>query len=369
MTPSEIKPGMKFGHWTVLKFSHMNKHRIKYFLCRCTCGTERTIRGTALIQGISTACSSQCDNSLVGQRFGRLTVVSRDRSHTGKWFCNCDCGVKNVSLKGSSLKAGMIKSCGCYFNRPGKNGTVSQETLEKYNSLVGKKIGKLLVLRSVDDGNFRCMCDCGKEFSVDKASVFSGNTQSCGCARMDTYLKNQEAKYKSFVGTNVNKLTIDSCYYKNNTFWFDCSCECGKKVTRQATKVANRYYYSCGCAKSSAEEELEKILLKEGVRYKREYKLSDCRDKMPLPFDFAIFNQFGELVGLVELNGRQHYCVGGWSAKERLEYTQRHDKIKLRFCCENDIPLLVIPYQYYNELEKFLMTSDFWQTVTKNFND
>ena len=35
MTPSEIKPGMKFGHWEVIKFDHTNVHRIKYFLCKC----------------------------------------------------------------------------------------------------------------------------------------------------------------------------------------------------------------------------------------------------------------------------------------------------------------------------------------------
>lgn len=369
MTPSEIKPGMKFGHWTVVKFSYTNKHRIKYFLCRCACGTERNVRGTALIQGTSTACSRQCDNNLVGRKFGKLTVVSRDKSHTGKWFCNCDCGTKNISLKGSSLKCGTTKSCGCYFNNPGKNGKLSSETLKKYDSLIGKKVGKLFIVKSKDANNFLCKCDCGKESIVDKASVFLGNTQSCGCARRETYLKNQKEKYDFYIGTKINQLTVNSCYYKNNTFWFDCTCDCGKKVVRQATKIVSKYYYSCGCVKSSAEEEFEKILLKNDVQYKREYKFADCRDKMPLPFDFAIFNQFDELVGLVELNGQQHYCVGGWQTKEKLEYVQKHDEMKQKFCFENDIPLLVIPYQYYNELEKFLTTSDFWQMITKNFND
>ena len=35
MTPSEIMPDMKFGHWKVIKYDHTNKHRIKYFLCKC----------------------------------------------------------------------------------------------------------------------------------------------------------------------------------------------------------------------------------------------------------------------------------------------------------------------------------------------
>lgn len=369
MTPSEIKPGMKFGHWTVEKYSHTNKHRIKYYLCKCDCGTEREVRGTALLQGTSTACCRQCDDNIIGQKFGRLTVVARDKSRVGHWFCNCDCGTKNISLKGASLRAGTIKSCGCYFNNPGKNGKTSNETLQKYNALIGTKSGRLFIEKSYDENNFLCKCDCGKEFTVDKASVFSGNTQSCGCSRKETLLKNQEEKYNAFIGTKVNMLTVDNCYYKNNTFWFDCTCDCGKKTTKQATKVASKYYCSCGCVKSSAEEAFEQILIKNNIKYAREYKFVNCRDKMALPFDFAIFNEFDELLGVVELNGRQHYTIGGWSTKEHLEYVQKHDRIKYRFCCDAGIPLLVIPYQYYGELEKFLKTSDFWQIITKNSND
>ena len=116
---------------------------------------------------------------------------------------------------------------------------------------------------------------------------------------------------------------------------------------------------------------MDKILREKKINFKREYKFDDCRDKMPLPFDFAIFNDEEELVGLIELNGQQHYTEGGWNTKEHLLYVQKHDKIKHRFCEKNKIPFLVIPYQYYDydKLEKFLITSDFWQIITKNFND
>lgn len=368
MTPSEIKPGMKFGHWTVLEYSGTNKHRIKYFLCECECGTKRKVRGTALIQGASRACCRQCDNNLVGQRFGKLTVVKRDKSRMGHWYCQCDCGSPLISLRGTSLRAEKIKSCGCLKGTRYKEHWTEKEN-KKYNEAIGKTFGHLTILRSYNEWYYWCRCKCGKELKVDKKNLLNGNSQSCGCKRAETYLTNKQKEYEEFIGTKINNLTIDRCYYKNNSFWFDCTCSCGKKFTGQATKVASGYYASCGCVKSRAEEEFEQILLKEGIHYKREYKFLDCCDKAPLPFDFAIFNSVDELVGVVELNGQQHYCVGGWSTKKHLEYVQKHDKMKCKFCCENDIPLLVIPFQYYDQLEEFLKTSDFWEIITKNFND
>lgn len=52
---------------------------------------------------------------LVGQRFGRLTVVSQaasDRFHHIRWNCLCDCGKIKVVLS-NSLRYGKTKSCGC----------------------------------------------------------------------------------------------------------------------------------------------------------------------------------------------------------------------------------------------------------------
>lgn len=54
---------------------------------------------------------------LVGQRFGRLTVIARDRESKQKraiWKCLCDCGSETV-VRGSHLRSGKIKSCGCYM--------------------------------------------------------------------------------------------------------------------------------------------------------------------------------------------------------------------------------------------------------------
>lgn len=54
--------------------------------------------------------------NLRGEKFGRLTVIQKshvDLSNSWNWICLCDCG-KIVTVRGSSLTAGVVKSCGCY---------------------------------------------------------------------------------------------------------------------------------------------------------------------------------------------------------------------------------------------------------------
>jgi len=61
--------------------------------------------------------------NLIGQRFGRWTVVARAGSYTNnncglktsipQWVCECDCGTVAIVLS-TNLKSGASKSCGCY---------------------------------------------------------------------------------------------------------------------------------------------------------------------------------------------------------------------------------------------------------------
>jgi len=59
--------------------------------------------------------STRCID-LTGQKFGRLTVISRgenDSHGTARWLCLCECG--NIKLiRGDKLRHNEIMSCGCY---------------------------------------------------------------------------------------------------------------------------------------------------------------------------------------------------------------------------------------------------------------
>ena len=54
---------------------------------------------------------------LVGQVFGKLTVIAEEKKRQGRghvvWWCICACGNK-VLVRGSDLRRGQTRSCGCY---------------------------------------------------------------------------------------------------------------------------------------------------------------------------------------------------------------------------------------------------------------
>ena len=53
---------------------------------------------------------------LTGQRFGRLTVIGlapKGKCRQTRWLCRCDCGTEK-SVQAGHLRNGSIVSCGCY---------------------------------------------------------------------------------------------------------------------------------------------------------------------------------------------------------------------------------------------------------------
>jgi len=58
---------------------------------------------------------------LVGQEFGRLTVIRRTGTKGGcaEWECRCRCGATKVILR-RDLTSGNTKSCGCYRREKSK---------------------------------------------------------------------------------------------------------------------------------------------------------------------------------------------------------------------------------------------------------
>ena len=90
--------------------------------------------------------------NLVGNRFGKLTVISKtDHCIHGSvaWLCKCDCG-NSIEVSTRDLNRGAVKSCGCLKK-------------ERCN-LVGRRFGRLTVIKKESYGShsiYLCKCDCG----------------------------------------------------------------------------------------------------------------------------------------------------------------------------------------------------------------
>lgn len=58
---------------------------------------------------------------LTGQKFNKLTVIALDNSKTKRpyWVCRCDCG-NEISVRADLLKSGNTKACGCLYRKHGQ---------------------------------------------------------------------------------------------------------------------------------------------------------------------------------------------------------------------------------------------------------
>lgn len=111
--------GMRFGKLVAIEpDEEKSGHNIKW-ICRCDCGNIVSVRGTNLRNGSKTSCGCgrRCNPRIIdlsGNKYGKLFVISFAKVEKGDAFfnCRCDCG-NEIIVRGSSLKSGKTKSCGC----------------------------------------------------------------------------------------------------------------------------------------------------------------------------------------------------------------------------------------------------------------
>lgn len=236
---------------------------------------------------------------LTNQKFGLLTVLERDyndpRNKTQKtsfWKCQCECGnIKTVSY--SNLKQGLTKSCGCLLHQP---------KIVEVEDISGQRFGRVVVLER--DYNYR-----------------------------------QEHNLKH-----------------GGSYW-KCQCDCGNVFTTARERLV-RGLYSCGCVLSKGEQYITAYLNSLKIKYKSQYCFPDFKlTSGGIPrFDYALLDSNDSVVCLIEYHGRQHYQYSDsfWDTKENFEKRISRDKEKLKYCQENQIPLEVIPYTQYNQLNTVL---------------
>ena len=178
-----------------------------------------------------------------GQKFGRLTVLSRAEDYISpsgnklvQWLCKCDCG-NEVVVSGSNLKSGRQVSCGCHS---------IEKAREKLDDLTGRRFGRLEVISFSHIANNRmsywnCLCDCGNEVCVSSGNLKCGNTKSCGCYRSD--LQHARKRVKSERLHYIWSSMKQRCSNENNHKYKDYG-ERGISVCKEWEYFENFYRWS-----------------------------------------------------------------------------------------------------------------------------
>lgn len=134
--------GNRYGRLTVIERVANSDSRRVMWRCKCDCGNEAIVSGDCLRWGQTKSCGclrrerfaplthdghSRKLIDLVGNRYGRLTVIRYAGSGVSgaRWVCRCDCG--NITEVASfSLRNGETKSCGCLRRENFKKKTEGQ---------------------------------------------------------------------------------------------------------------------------------------------------------------------------------------------------------------------------------------------------
>lgn len=109
----------------------------------------------------------------------------------------------------------------------------------------------------------------------------------------------------------------------------------------------------CQKYRSRGESYIRSELEKNKITFKEQFRIKECRDKRPLPFDFAVFDSENNLLTLIEYNGRQHYTKGSLFTED-FDDRQKKDSIKINYCKENNIDLLIIPYTSFEDIPNII---------------
>lgn len=98
---------------------------------------------------------------------------------------------------------------------------------------------------------------------------------------------------------------------------------------------------------SRGEIKIEEILKNSGLAFQEEYSFPDLvsSNGRPLRFDFAVFDDEGNIDFLIEYQGVQHYEAkskfGGYTGLRRQQYNDLQKRV---YCKKNNLILIAIPY-------------------------
>lgn len=236
----------------------------------------------------------------------------------------------------------------------------------------GDRFGRLTVLhRDIENLTYGrvawvCQCDCGNQYTVIGKNLKNGNTRSCGClayeSRLEKLSKTPTMNIPSLVGEKEGRLTVIRKATKeeiinrpkNVGYWL-CQCDCGNTHIVSTSDFKRGKVQSCGCLNSKGEAKISSLLEENHINYAKQFYFDDFKSEQGRKyyFDFGVLNKNNQLLYLIEFDGIQHSDIKyqfGTNNLESFEKIKKRDFIKNKYCLDNNIPLIRIPYYHFDNL-------------------
>lgn len=245
------------------------------------------------------------------------------------------------------------QKCGC----PKCKTTSIEDFIKNSSKIHNNKYDYSLVKFVNTKTKIIIICPTHGEFEQLPNNHLNGN--GCNkCGQIKTNIKNN--KLLSYYITKSNELHNYKYIYENENIKIKAqdkiSIICpihGKFIQRISDHISGN-----GCPKcksSKGENKVLKWLIDNNIKFTSQHRFNNCRNKRPLPFDFYLPDHNI----CIEYDGEQHFKPVRFKNMKKdissiYERTKFHDNIKTKFCEDNDIKLLRIPYTKYNEIEQIL---------------
>lgn len=118
---------------------------------------------------------------------------------------------------------------------------------------------------------------------------------------------------------------------------------------RNFTQHKGQLCSNCYRKESIGEFKIRKYLEKQNIEFVQEKWFPDCRDINPLPFDFYL----PEYNICIEFDGEQHFKDNHFF-NYSIDLNKKHDDIKNKYCKNNHIKLIRIPYLKIGSIQSIL---------------
>lgn len=223
---------------------------------------------------------------------------------------------------------------------------------KRFDILLAKHNVKLINIENYKNVNTKLQlkCDCGNIFITSYNSCKKRTFICCqDCVSKARTNKSNEIGFDKY----KEKLQKQNCVllkYNGAGDLAKIKCKCNNIFYRKPCIWNQGFNFCKKCSpKLKGEEKIKDLLTKMKVNFIQEYRFKDCRNKLPLPFDFAIFKS-NKLYCLIEYQGEQHYR--NWTQYGDNSQLIKHDKIKKKYCMKNKINLYTIPHTKFDLLEE-----------------
>lgn len=221
-----------------------------------------------------------------------------------------------------------------------------EQTIEKYQYLIGQKINKWTVLEIKFDRkkpDALCECECGTIKLVNLQNLLHNLSKDCGCGRKKTLSDRQT---DDIIGQKFGRLTVLELLperNKNKRKIYKCQCECGNIVNVLGNSLKTYHTLSCGCLNSYYNAYIDQLLTEKSINHIKEFHVPINGVNYSYDFYLPEHNLF------IEYDGIQHFePVRFFRTKEKnieaFKKQQLRDQIKNKYCVDNSINLLRIPY-------------------------